>query len=81
MTRLLLEATEPLSRLDVKDWLYKIGCVAYEVRPIPDDPPSNGKNHRFQITTSDMAAQRAISLPPGQEISRVGIIIRAEEPA
>ncbi|HLY60554.1 MAG TPA: hypothetical protein VKV95_07280 [Terriglobia bacterium] len=80
MTRLVLEATEPLSRLDVKDWLYKIGCIAYEVKPIPDDPPSNGKNQRFQIVTSDVAAQRAISLPPGQEISRVAIVIRPEAP-
>lgn len=79
MTRLVLETSEPLTRSDVKDWLYKIGCIAYEVKPIPDDRPSDGKTHRFQIVTSDEAAQRAITLPPGLEIGRVGVVIRPEK--
>ena len=79
MTHFVLEASEPLTRSEVKDWLYKIGCVAYEVKPIPDDLPSNGKNHRFQITTSDGAAQRAVTLAPGLEIGRVAVVIRPDK--
>lgn len=79
MTQFVLEAAEPLTRAEVKDWLYKIGCIAYEVKPIPDDLPSNGKNRRFQITTSDGAAQHAATLPPGLEIGRVGVVIRPEK--
>ena len=79
MKHWVLEATPPLTRMEVKDWLYKSGLIAYQVNSMPSGSAESTKCNRFHITTSDSAAQRALAKLPGQKIGQSIITVHLDD--
>jgi hypothetical protein len=79
MTRLVLETTYPLTRIEVMDWLGSMGFTTYDVRPISGDDPAAGRNYQFGFTTSDSSARRALTVLPGLTIGPSGITVRLDD--
>ena len=78
MKNFVLEGTHPLTRMEVKDWLYRAGVVAYKVHPLPKGDPASSKENRFLITTSDSAEHHALSRLAGQKIGQSVISVRID---
>ena len=64
--------------MEVKDWLYGIGVLAYEVHLLPYGDPASSKEHRCLVTTSDTAAQHVLTRLPGQKIGQSVITVRID---
>lgn len=80
MTRLVLEATPSVTRIEVMDWLCSQGFTTYDVTPMLDGVAENGNSIRFGFTTNDSSARRALTILPGRSIGRSVITIRLENP-
>ena len=78
MKSLFLEGTQPLTRMEVKDWLFSVGAVAYEVHLLPIGDPTSSKEHRFLVKTSDTAARHILTRPPGQKIGQSVITVKID---
>jgi len=64
--------------MEVKDWLYRVGVIAYEVHALPNGDPASSKEHRFLVTTSDSAAQHVLTRLPGQKIGQSVITVKMD---
>ncbi len=78
MKNLVIEGTHPVSRIEVNDWLYGAGVIAYEIQPLSNGYPANSKKHGFLVTTSDSASRHVLTRLAGRKIGQSMISVRID---